>query len=70
MYLIFNRWAVSRPLGVNPASICWGFMQVLSNKLMGAFRGTCHETAHLLSFNVEVRIKTKPTNLFEDDKKR
>lgn len=63
LYLIFNGRAVPRPLSFYPSTISGSFMQVVFNKLVGSFCGTCQIAAHLFPLNMKVRIKTKPADL-------
>lgn len=65
MYLVFNSRAVSWPFCFHPTTICWCFMQVVSDNLVCFFCCACQVATHLLPFYVEIRIKAKPIYLFK-----
>ena len=63
-YLVFNRWAISGSLWFNPTSLRRCLMQVFFNKLVSGCSRASQVTTHLLSFYVNITIKTGPANLW------
>ena len=63
-YLVFNRWAISGSLWFNPTFLRRCLMQVFFDKLVSGCSRASQVTTHLLSFYVNIRIKTGPANLW------